>query len=507
MTDLREAVAPAPRGRDRLPWYGPGFIWIVASIGSGNVLFTPRVGSRYEYTLLWAALLVMLVIWVVLREVGRYTLVSGRSILSGYHALPGPRGWAVWFIFVPQLLASALIVAGIAALVGSALMIALPGTQAMYAVGLTLLSCVLVVSGRYQAVERVSKWIAAVLIVSAMVTAAVVRPDLSAFAAGLAPTLPDDFDAYFVVPWLSFVVAGPAAVLWYSYWLMARGYGGGTGDGRLEGGAQMEGDAHGDRDGDRCAGGEDGAGERGGAGPGGGASDDADAEGSPRSAPQATARLRGWMRIMAVTAGIGVVGGGLVSLSFLVLGAELLAPQGVVPEGIEVARDLSRLLADVWGPAGFWLLILCVSVALWSSILANQDGFGRLYADATLLLIPHRCLRWASHIPRLARGEPGDAARELRLKLANFYSVVVLTLAPIAVFLLARDPVRILSIGGVLAAAHMPVIVFLTLYVNRARLPEAFRPGRMAVAGMLLAGGFYAAVAVIFFAGMAGSDT
>lgn len=498
MTELRATVAPAPRGRDRLPWYGPGFIWIVASIGSGNVLFTPRVGSRYEYALLWAALLVMLAIWVVLREVGRYTLVSGRSILSGYHALPGPRGWAVWFIFVPQLIASALIVAGIAALVGSALMIALPGSQAMYAVGLTLLSCVLVVSGRYQVVERVSKWIAAVLIVSAMVTAAVVRPDFSAFAAGLAPTLPDDFDAYFVVPWLSFVVAGPAAVLWYSYWLMARDYGG-TGDARREGGGQVEGGAHGDRG----AGETEGVGENGGAG---GDASDADTDGGSPSAQQVAARLRGWMRIMAVTAGIGVVGGGLVSLSFLVLGAELLAPQGVVPEGIEVARDLSRLMADVWGPVGFWLLILCVSVALWSSILANQDGFGRLYADATLLLIPHRCLRWASHVPRLARGEPGDAARELRLKLANFYSVVVLTLAPIAVFLLARDPVRILSVGGVLAAVHMPVIVFLTMYVNRTRLPPAFRPGRMAIAGMLLAGGFYAAVAVIFFAGLPGSD-
>jgi len=33
------------------------------------------------------------------------------------HTLGGPRGWAVWLIFVPQLLAAAIGIAGLAAAV------------------------------------------------------------------------------------------------------------------------------------------------------------------------------------------------------------------------------------------------------------------------------------------------------------------------------------------------------------------------------------------------------
>ncbi|BBI64808.1 hypothetical protein HSBAA_61140 [Vreelandella sulfidaeris] len=39
----------------------------------------------------------------------------------------------------------------------------------------------------------------------------------------------------------------------------------------------------------------------------------------------------------------GVVGGLVVIFSFLVLGAELLAPEGIMPEGPEVAVDLTSI--------------------------------------------------------------------------------------------------------------------------------------------------------------------
>jgi|GEM_PF-297176 len=491
---FREPV-PAPEGWDRLPWYGPGFIWIVASVGSGSVLFTPRVGSRYEYELLWAALLVMLLIWIVIREVGRYTLVSGRSILSGYRELPGPRGWAVWLIVLPQMIASAVIVAGIAGLVGSALMIAFPGAYLTYGIGAIALSCVLVVSGRYYWVEKAGTVMAGLLVVSAFGTAAVVSPDLAAGGRGLIPRVPADFDLYFIIPWLSFVVAGPAAVLWYSYWLLARGYGGpGQGGGAGTGGESTQEDEFAPKDEstqedefaqESWTASTELASEGSRAAPSG-ASD-------PEAAHESRERLRKWMRIMSTTAGIGVLGGGLVSIAFLVLGTELLAPEAVMPEGIAVAEDLSRLLADVWGAPGFWMLILGVVIALWGSILANQDGFGRLYADATLLMLPRRWIR------RIA---PGTDERRVRIRLQNVFTILVLAIVPVLIVLVARDPVWILSIGGILAAAHMPLIVLLTLQVNRTHLPAAHRPGPWAVAGTIVAAAFYGVVAVIYLIGL-----
>jgi Mn2+/Fe2+ NRAMP family transporter len=464
--DLRTTPSEVPRGWARLRWYGPGFTWIVASVGSGSVLFTPRVGARYGYELLWAALVVMLLVWIVIREIGRYTVVSGRTILDGFHALPGPRGWAVWLIFVPQMVASSIIVAGIAALVGSALMISFPGSHAMYSVAVIVASCVLVISGRYHRFERVSTAMAAVLVISALVTAVVVRPDLGALASGAVPAIPADFDLYFVIPWLSFVVAGPAALLWYSYWLIARAYAGAPAEARRL-------DAPGRSPGT-----------------------------SPDNAPPPAAmiRLRGWSNVMARTAAIGVFGGGAVSIAFLVLGSELLAPAGVIPEGIAVAEDLTRLLSEVWGAAGEWLLIGGVVIALWGSVLANQDGFGRLYADATLLLLP---ARWFARLaPRGTEGGSRDAHGKVRRRLGATYTIVVLTIAPLVIFFVARDPVQILSVGGILAAAHMPLVVVLTLYLNRTRLPGALRPSTATVVATLLAGLFYLVVAAIFFIGL-----
>lgn len=71
----------------------------------------------------------------MIREAGRYTVATGRTLLDGFNRLPGPRGWAVWMIFIPQLVAAVVTIAGIAALAGSAMMIAFPGGHTAYATG------------------------------------------------------------------------------------------------------------------------------------------------------------------------------------------------------------------------------------------------------------------------------------------------------------------------------------------------------------------------------------
>lgn len=445
---VRQWVPPVPRGWERVKWYGPGLLWMLSSVGSGSVLFTPRVGSRYGYDLLWAALIVILFQWAMIREVGRYTVATGRTILDGYRDTPGPRGWAVWFVFFPQVLAAVVTIAGIAALAGSALMIALPGAQWMYAAGLIVISIVLVTTGRYKGVERVSAALASVLIATAVVSAVAVFPPSPEPAGGLVPRLPPDTDLYFILPWFGFILAGAAGLMWFSYWVAARGYGG---DGTA---------------------------------------------GSDAALPEADriARLRGWFRIVDTTALIGVLGGGLVVLSFLILGAEVLRPQGIVPEGIAVAEDLTRLFAELWGTFGRWILLLGIFVALSGTILADQDGWGRTFADATRLLVP-RAWRDQSR----ARNLLND-----RERLKNVYAVAATAVLPLLVLIMAREPVRVLSIGGIVAAAHTPVIVFLTLYLNRRQLPRALQPGLLMFTLTAAAGLFFLVFALVYFADLFG---
>jgi len=472
---LRQQPTPAPSGRDRPRWYGPGLLWMVSSVGSGSVLFTPRIGARYGYELLWLALIVTVLMWIMIREAGRYSVATGRTLLDGFRDVPGPANWAIWVIFVPQVVAGVVTIAGIAALVGSALMVALPGGQAVYASVVILGSGTLVLAGRYRGVERITAVMALVLVGAALTAAAsTVSRDITT---GLVPDVPDDLDLYFVLPWVGFILAGAVGIMWFSYWVAARGFGGPTG-------ASTSTDQTDGARGDMPSGGQVDRDER-------------------------IERVRAWTRTMSRTAALGVAGGGLVIVSFLVLGAELLAPQGRVPDGVDVARDLTALLGDLWGTFGEVLLLTCVVVALWGTIFANQDGWARTYADATRLVAGGR------HNGSLARrhddGSAGDREpagwvnRLVRSPRAVYltYVAVAMTLAPLVLFLLVRNPVEILSVGGIIAAAHTPVVVGLTLYVNR-RLPAPVRPSRTSQAALGTAGVFFGAFAVVYLLSLVG---
>jgi len=167
---------------------------MVSAVGSGSVLFTPRVAARYEYALLWVALLTCGFMWVMIREAARYTTVTGKTLLDGFNRLPGPRGWALWVIFLPQLFAAVVGVAGLCALVGSAAQVAGGGSHAFYTLAMIGLSTALVAWGEYGAVERLCRYMAILLILLSGAAAAQVFPGPAVLAAGLTPDLPEAFD-------------------------------------------------------------------------------------------------------------------------------------------------------------------------------------------------------------------------------------------------------------------------------------------------------------------------
>jgi Mn2+/Fe2+ NRAMP family transporter len=84
MKQMRKHSPDIPTGKERLKWYGPGLMWMISSVGSGSVLFTPRVGARYGYELLWVALILIFLMWIMIREVGRYSVVTGKTIFDGF---------------------------------------------------------------------------------------------------------------------------------------------------------------------------------------------------------------------------------------------------------------------------------------------------------------------------------------------------------------------------------------------------------------------------------------
>ncbi len=464
---FRRTSPEAPESGARLKWYGPGLLWMLSAVGTGSILFTPRVAAVYEYQLFWLLVLVVFFMWVMIREMARFSIASGNTMLEGMYTLGGPKGWAVWFIFLPQLLAASVGIAGLSGVVGSALQSVLPGSGSLYASLLIIASTVFVASGKYLIIERFSRVMAIMLMAMVIISAVVVSPDLSQMLQGLKPSWPDKPDLYIILPWVGTILAGSMGIIWFGYWTATRGFGGGLetldrDDEQENGSTETELD---------------------------------------QSRQARLNRARDWLRVMTGAATLGVVGGLIVISAFLILGTELLAPDGTVPKGTDVAVDLTSLFSDVWGQAGEYMLLAAIIIALGGSVLANQDGWGRSFADITLILTREQRQEGELNvILRAIQALVGKTGFLLfkRLHLKRLYVATVTGLIPVVIVMLFKDPVKVMSLSGIIAALHTPFIALTALYVNRTRLPEQIRPNGFETSAMCLAGLFYLGFAGLY---------
>jgi hypothetical protein len=123
----------------------------------------------------------------------------------------------------------------------------------------------------------------------------------------------------------------------------------------------------------------------------------------------------------------------------------------LVPEENRVAEVLGRLLGGVWGPVGFWFMVLGVFIGFWDTVLSDQDGHGRMFAAGMRLGLERRGVR-------------GRWVDETFLQKAVVVALV--TILPIVVYLVAGQPVTLLRRAGAIEAAHIPLVTALVLWLQ-----------------------------------------
>jgi Mn2+/Fe2+ NRAMP family transporter len=113
---------------------GPGLIIAGSIVGSGELIATTETGAKAGFWLFWLILIGCVIKVFVQVEMGRYTIISGKTPLDALSEVPGPRiagrgNWLIWYWSL-VFLATIGQVGGIVGGVGQALQISIPLTDA-----------------------------------------------------------------------------------------------------------------------------------------------------------------------------------------------------------------------------------------------------------------------------------------------------------------------------------------------------------------------------------------
>jgi Mn2+/Fe2+ NRAMP family transporter len=361
-------------------------------------------------------------------ELGRYAITHGKTTLAALDTLPGPRlgtSWLCW-LWLAMMLTTQAQIAAMEGLVGQAADMAFPHASQAVAMAVTravpawgvflglhpeyfwasltgLAAILLLLSGGYKRLEHVTT--AMVAAVTLMTVACVLGLPWTAYpirpgelARGFEFALPATGIA---LAFSTFGITGVGAseLFAYPYWCIEKGYA-------------------------RAAG--------------------------PRSDDEEWARrARGWMRVMRLDAWFSMLVFTLATVAFYLLGAAVLRPQGLRPEGANMIRTLSAMYVE---PLGAWTrtaFLIGAWAVLFKTLYVATAANSRLTADFLDLtgLWPQR--------------RPGARERVIRA-FCVFYPLLAL-----GIYFAIREPKGLVKVGGYAQGLMLPLIAGATLFLRQ----------------------------------------
>lgn len=438
---------------------GPGIILAGTIVGSGELILTTSLGAKHGFAFLWLILFSCVIKVFVQIELGRYAISSGRPTLGVLNELPGPRFGAhllVWWWFI-MMICTVVQLGGIAGSVGQSLDLAFPSLTrhtidissslnsafgemvrhrpaTPWAIATCLVTMALIYGGGYRRIE----WITTLIVVSVTlitVTAALALgwtgfPVRGAdVLSGLEFQIPKDG---LPVAFAVFGVTGVGAteLFYYPYWCLEKGY------------ARYVGRADGTE-----------AWER---------------------------RAKGWVRVMHLDAWVSMCVFTVSTVAFYLMGAAVLHPQHLVPQGAALIKTLSEMYV---GPFGAWtriLFLIGAAAVLFKTLYLACAANSRLTADFLVLA-----------------GMSPNKSAEHRAQWIKRFCLVFPVLA-LTFFVIFSDPKLMVTIGGIAQAATLPMIALATLFFRYFKVNRALRP--WPITDLLL---WVAVVSIVVFAGYA----
>ncbi len=402
---------------------GPGMIMAATAIGTSHIVLAPVAGARFGHDLLWLILFTHLFKYPAFEFGARYAVATGESLIQGFQTLPGPKNWGLFVFLAITVIQGMTILAGVMSVTASILVVTIGGlSYTWWLLVLGLFTIAMHQTGKYPALKFVSKLMLGLLAVGTLIAFVGSLPTPADLSRMFVPVVPGG-SVLLVASILGLMPTGINVAVWHSLWT-------------VEHLKYWKKDTQAPLD-----------------------------------------LLRVSRRDLAVGYGLSAVLG----VMLLSLGATLLRPRGLVPNGIEVALTISRIYTELLGEWMFPVFMIAAFAAMFSSVFSVMDGFPRAFSTVLKTLFPGHAF--------LSR--PSNPSYWIFMVVIFGFSLITNTLLP--------NPVMVVTLVGIVSLLVAPILYSFNYYcVTRSIEDESMRPPAglriWALAGILfmtLAAAFY----------------
>ena len=372
-------------------------------IGASHIILAPTSGAKFGYSLLWAVLFAHIFKYPAFEFGPRYAVATGQPLLAGYLRIPGPKSWAFHLLLLLTIIAGVSAITGILSVCAAIAYAAFQGISLhIWALIICTFAIFLLMIGKYKLIENVNKIMLTVLITGSLITFFAALPDVSFVPHLIIPEIP--LGSSLIVAALIGWMPGDLAIsVMHSLWALEK----------------------------------------------------------KKEWKKGTKSKKEILEKALLDTRIGYLIALITGLIFLLLGATVLMPRGLVPEGAEVAITLSSIYTEILGSWIYPVFLMTAFFVMFSTAYNAMDGAARAFSNG-IMIFSHKY----SNI------------REKRFYL-GFLSIIYV-FSVILIFLLPK-PVFLVSIAASVGLISSPFVFILNFYCVKKHVQKDMQPSKAIV--------------------------
>jgi Mn2+/Fe2+ NRAMP family transporter len=392
--------APGTGVRDTWKAMGPGIAAAMTGIGASHIMHGPTAGAQYGYAMLWVIPFAYFLKYCAFEFSHRYTLVRGESIMEAYERLgKGQGNWPMWYLAF-QSLANTFGIAGRALGCAALLWAAFPFLSLqLWAVSILVISVAILWAGKYSALELAVK-IAIIVFAGASLLAFLLQaPDPADYLTRLAPTLPPIGAALLFGAMFGYFPTTLEVAPMQSNWAVDKKSG-------MVKVRELERQGH-----------------------------------KVKLDPN---YMKNYMKLFKRDMNISYIISMITGMAFLIVGAVVLHPIGLVPKSSEMGLVIAQMYTETFGAWIFPVIIAGGVSALFSTVFTYFDGQARIFEECCV---------------RLRRTWDNPEARQF---LYQGFQVLWVVAGTAVVFGLP-EPIFVVQVASVMALLFSPVLFWMNI--------------------------------------------